>query len=118
MTQFLKLSWLLIAATAFCNCIGTILLKQSRLTPTDSSIILTIVSPWLITSLIFYSTGLILFAKALERLPVSIAVPTCQGIGFVLTAFLSHWLFQEKLALNHIIAISFIFAAICIMTRS
>ncbi|MDF2388017.1 small multidrug resistance protein [Nostoc ellipsosporum NOK] len=117
MIQISKLPWLLVAVSAFCNCIGNILLKQSRLAINNSNFLITIASPWFIAALIFYSTGLLLLGKALDQLPISIVVPTSQGIGFILVTFFSHWLFNETLNFNQLIAVSLIFAGIIIMTR-
>ncbi|YAF97578.1 MAG: multidrug efflux SMR transporter [Nodularia sp. CChRGM 3473] len=117
MIQISKLPWLLVAVSAFCNCIGNILLKQSRLAVNNTNFLITITSPWFIAALICYSTGLLLLAKALDQLPISMVVPTSQGIGFILVTFLSCWLFNENLTLNQLIAVSLIFAGIVVMTR-
>ncbi|TVP64027.1 MAG: small multidrug resistance protein [Nodularia sp. (in: Bacteria)] len=117
MIHISQLPWLLVAVSAFCNCIGNILLKQSRLAINNSNFLVTIISPWFIAALISYCTGLLLLAKALDQLPLSMVVPTSQGIGFILVILLSYWLFNETLTLNQLIAISFIFAGIVVMTR-
>jgi multidrug transporter EmrE-like cation transporter len=118
MIQFSELPWLIVIVSAFCNCIGTILLKQSRLATSNSSDFVTFISPWFIAALIFYCTGLFLFAKALDRLPVSLVVPTSQGIGFIMITFLSYWLFKESFTLKQVMAVSLIFAGIVVITRS
>jgi multidrug transporter EmrE-like cation transporter len=117
MMQYRELSWLLVALSAFCNCIGTILLKRSHLGANNPSFLVTLISPWFIASLLTYTTGLLLFAKAIEKLPISRAVPLSQGIGFILITFLSYWLFNERLAFNQVIASSLIFAGIILITR-
>lgn len=113
----LHLSWLLVAGSACCNCIGTVLLKQSRLTAASAGFLEAIVSPWLIASLLVYSTGLLLFAKALDRLSIAAAVPCSTGLGFILVTILANWLFGEPLSIRQLAASSLIFAGIIVMTR-
>ncbi|WP_341529365.1 SMR family transporter [Nostoc sp. UHCC 0302] len=118
MIKFLDQPWLLVAVSACCNCIGTILLKQSRLALNNSSsILVTIASPWFLTALIAYCTGLLLLTKSLDQLPVSIVVPTSQGIVFISITFISHWLFKESLTFKQVTAVSFILVGIIIMSR-
>ncbi|MBE8998371.1 MULTISPECIES: SMR family transporter [unclassified Nostoc] len=116
MLHFSQLPWLIVTISAFCNCLGNILIKQSRLASNNSSsFIVTITSPWFIAGLIAYCIGLLLFAKALDKLPISIVVPTSQGIGFILVTFISYWLFKETLTFNQVIAVSLIFAGIVVI---
>jgi multidrug transporter EmrE-like cation transporter len=117
MMQVSKLPWLLVAVSAFCNCIGNILLKQSRLEVNSSNFLITITSPWLIAALISYCAALFLSAKALDVLPLSIVVPTSQGIGFIFVTLFSSWLFNEKFTGQNFIAVILIFVGIVIMTR-
>ncbi|MEY2833157.1 MAG: hypothetical protein RLZZ574_2416 [Cyanobacteriota bacterium] len=117
MNQLVQLPWLLMAASACCNSAGSILLKQSRLVTVNSSFLATLSSPWFFAALVIYSTGLLLFAKALDRLPVSMAVPFSTGFGFVLTTILSYYLFGERLAVHQLVAVSLIFAGVIVITR-
>ena len=117
MSQHYQQSWLLVFLSAFCNSIGTTLLKQSRLATNNSNFLESIVSVWFIGALVVYSTGMLLGTKALEKIPVSVLTPVSQGMSFLLIAFLSFWLFDERLALNQIIATGFIFTGIILMTR-
>jgi multidrug transporter EmrE-like cation transporter len=117
MSQLVQLPWLLMAASACCNSAGSILLKQSRLAAINSSFLATLLSPWFLAALAIYSTGLLLFAKALDRLPVSIAVPFSTGVGFILTTILSHYLFYERLTSHQLAAVSLILAGAIVITR-
>jgi multidrug transporter EmrE-like cation transporter len=117
MIQFFQNSWLLVFLSAFCNSIGTTLLKQSRLATDNSNFIKSLASFWFISALVVYSTGMLLGTKAMEKLPVAILTPVSQGLSFLLIAFLSYWLFQERLTLNQIMATGLIFTGIILMTR-
>jgi multidrug transporter EmrE-like cation transporter len=76
-----------------------------------------IACPWLIAGVIAHSTGLLVFAKTLDRLPVSTVVPCRTGLAFILVMFVSWWLFDEHLTFNQIAAINFIFIGLVVMTR-
>lgn len=117
MSQYYQQSWLLVFLSAFCNSIGTALLKQSRLAANNSNFLESVVSIWFIGALVVYSIGMLLGTKALEKLPVSVLTPVSQGMSFLLIAFLSSWLFDERLTINQIIATGFIFTGIILMTR-
>ncbi|WP_016873302.1 DMT family transporter [Chlorogloeopsis fritschii PCC 9212] len=117
MSQLVQLPWLFMAGSACCNSAGSILLKQSRLVAVNSSFLETLLSPWFLSALVIYSTGLLLFAKALDRLPVSTAVPFSTGFGFILTTILSHYLFGERLTVNQLTAVSLIFCGVIVITR-
>ncbi|MBE9047239.1 EamA family transporter [Pleurocapsales cyanobacterium LEGE 10410] len=117
MIQFFQSSWLLVFLSAFCNSIGTTLLKQSRLATDNSSFLKSLASFWFIGALVVYSTGMLLGTKALEKLPVAVLTPVSQGTSFLIIAFLSYWLFGEHLTFNQIMATGFIFTGIILMTR-
>jgi multidrug transporter EmrE-like cation transporter len=117
MNHSTQLPWLLMAISACCNSTGSLLLKQSRLVAVNSGFWATLFSPWFLAALIIYSTGLLLFAKALDRLPVSIAVPFSTGFGFVLTIFFSHYWFGERLSVHQFAAVSLILGGVIVITR-
>lgn len=117
MIQFFQQSWLLVFLSACCNSIGTTLLKQSRLATNNSHFFESLASFWFIGALVVYSTGMLLGTKALEKLPVAVLTPVSQGTSFLIIAFLSYWLFNERLTFNQIIATGFIFIGIVLMTR-
>lgn len=117
MMQYPKFLWLLIVLSACCSGIGTALLKQSRLASDNSSLLESIFSVWFIGAMTIYSVGMLLYTKALGRLPISTAVPVSQGITFILVAFISSWWFDERLTFKQIVATSFIFAGIVIVTK-
>lgn len=116
MIQFQQ-SWLLVFLSAFCNSIGTILLKQSRLATNNSNFLESLISFWFVSALVVYSTGMLLGTKALEKLPVAVLTPVSQGTSFLIIAFLSYWIFNEPLTLNQMMATGFIFTGIILMTR-
>jgi multidrug transporter EmrE-like cation transporter len=117
MNQFAHQPWLLIVISACFGSTGSILMKKSRLVAVNSSFLASLFSPWFLAALLVYSTGLLLFAKALDRLPISIAVPFSTGVGFILTTLLSYYLLGERLAAHQLAAVSLIFAGSIMITR-
>lgn len=117
MVQLAKTPWLIVFVAAISNCIGTILLKQSRLTANNPGFLATIANVWFIAALIFFCTGLLLSTKAFDKLPISAVVPAMQGIGFLGVTLISIWLFNETLTFNRLIASGLIFSGIVIISH-
>jgi multidrug transporter EmrE-like cation transporter len=100
MTRALALGpWLLVLAAGVNSMIGNVLLKQSRLTAASPSLLDLLRSPWFLGGLAFYAVNVVLFAKALDRLPVSAAYPVLAASGFALLALVSAVAFGERLSL-------------------
>lgn len=110
MKQTLWESWLLLGFGAVSAGIANILLKKSRLATSDSFF-------WLIGALFCYCLDLVLFAKALDRLPISIAQPVSSGIVFSSIVIFSNIFLAERLTFNHLAALSSIFTGIVIISQ-
>ncbi len=90
-------AWGLVLLAGVNSCIGNLLLKQSRLTAPDAGMVTLLTSPWFIGGLVFYGINVVLFAKALDRLPVSAAYPILSVVGFALLTVSAAWIFSERL---------------------
>lgn len=117
MVQSFWSDWLLVGAGALSTGVANVLLKKSRLVATDPGFWALLTSPWFVGALVLYCLDLVLFAKALERLPVSIALPVFFGIMFGSVAILSSAFLAERLAFNHFVALGCISAGIVIMAH-
>ena len=91
------LGWSLVLLAAVLNGAGSLLLKQSRLKAADPGLLAQLLSPWFIGGLACYGINVILFARALDKLAVSLAYPVLAGASFVLISALAAWLFHERL---------------------
>lgn len=107
-----QFSWMLVLAAGVNSCIGNLLLKQSRLANHESGLGALLFSPWFIGGLAFYGINVILFAKALDHLPVSSAYPVLACAGFALLGVASYWLFRERLGAMQIVGMVLIVAGI------
>lgn len=110
-------AWGFVLIAAINNCMGSLLLKKSRLVATDTSLLNFLFSPWFIAGLCVYGINVVLFTKALEKLPVSVAYPVLAGISFSLITLAGSWFFGERLGLNQWIGLGTILTGIIIMSR-
>jgi len=92
-----SLSFILLASLS--SCIGNILLKASRigLAP-DAGLIGPLLTPCFLGSIAFFVLSFVVFGKALDRVPVSLAYPVLATAGFSLLAIASSWIFGERLS--------------------
>jgi len=111
-------AWSLVFAAGVNTCIGNLLLKQSRRVSSDPGFFSLLLSPWFIGGLVFFGVNVILFTKALEKLPVSAAYPVLAGLGFSLIAIFSSWFFGERLGVNQWIGMGMIVAGMILISRS
>ena len=110
--------WILVLAAGVNTCIGNLLLKQSRRVASDLSLLSMFFSPWFIGGIMFFGMNVILFTKALEKLPVSAAYPVLAGLGFGLLAISSSILFDERLNYNQWVGVAMILAGVIVLSRS
>jgi multidrug transporter EmrE-like cation transporter len=111
------ISWSLVLIAAINSGIGNLLLKKSRLEAPDPSLLTLLLSPWFMAAIIVYGINLIVFAKALDSLPVSTAYPVFAAIGFSLVALTGSLLLGERFGLNQIIGLGLIVSGIIVMSR-
>jgi multidrug transporter EmrE-like cation transporter len=109
--------WLLILAAGVNSMIGNMLLKQSRIAGGSSPFVEQLVSPWFIGGLLFYAVNVVLFAKALDRLPVSAAYPVLAASGFALLAIASAIVFGERLSIAQYVGLGVTLAGIALLAR-
>ena len=112
-------AWVLICFAAVNNSVAAVLLKRSRFgAPPGSSLASLLLSPWFIGALVFYSANVMLFAKALDKLPVSTVYPVYAGLAFGLVAIAGNYFFGERLGFGQYIGLGIILAGIIITSRS
>jgi multidrug transporter EmrE-like cation transporter len=110
-------SWLFILGAAFNTSVANILVKESRLHPRGPGLFGLLFSPWFVGGLAFYGISLLLFAKALERLPVSMAYPAQAGLSFALLITFSCLFLGEQFTLLKISGIAIILVGMFIVVR-
>ncbi|ULJ74231.1 DMT family transporter [Rhizobium gallicum] len=109
---------ILVLAAGLNSCIGNILLKWSRTSlPGDVGLADKFLSIGFIGGLAFYCINVVLFAKALDSMEVSVAYPILASSGFVMLAFTSHYLFGEPLHLCKWIGLALVLAGIVFLAR-
>ena len=106
-------SWLFVFGAAANTSLANMLIKESRLrehTPGIPGLF----SPWFIGGLVFFGISVLLFSKALERLPVSLAYPAQAGCAFSMLVIISIVFLGEPISLVKLLGIGIIFAGILI----
>lgn len=108
----LGFAWMLLILAGVISCVGNLLLKQSRLAAVEGGLKELLLSPWFIGGCAFYGVNVILFAKAMDRLPVNIAYPVLAGVNFALLAVSSALIFGERLGWMQGLGVAMIAAGI------
>ena len=115
------IAWLLIFIAGISSCIGNLFLKYSSLNipppiARSSTFFDLLTNIYFITGLVFYGINVILFAKALEILPVSIAYPGLAGLGFLFLVIASYYIFDERLSYINLLGVLLIFLGLVLLS--
>ncbi|WP_026616872.1 DMT family transporter [Ensifer aridi] len=109
---------ILVFAAGLNSCIGNILLKWSRASlPANAGLADTFLSLGFVGGLVFYGINVVLFAKALDSMEVSVAYPILAGSGFAMLMVASYYVFGEPFRLHKWIGLALIMAGIVFLTR-
>ena len=112
-------AWILICFAAVNNSLAAVLLKRSQFgAPPGSNLASLMFSPWFIGALVFYGANVLLFAKALERLPVSTVYPIYAGLAFGLVAIAGRYFFGERLDFGQYVGLAIILTGIIVTSRA
>lgn len=112
-------AFILLMLAALNSCAGNILIKRSRLAAApDAGVIEKFLEPNFFFGLVFYGVNLLLFAKALDQAPVSIAYPVLAGAGFAFLAVASTALLGERLGLRELAGMALILGGIAVLARA
>ncbi|CAG1021323.1 undecaprenyl phosphate-alpha-L-ara4N flippase subunit ArnE [Methylococcales bacterium] len=115
MSNLVALGFVMLAA--LLSAAGNLLLKYSRLETTSVSFLESLFSKYFIFGLFCYAINVILFVKALEKLPVSSAYPILAGLGFVLLAIGARKLFAENLSTVNMIGMALIISGVYLTAK-
>jgi multidrug transporter EmrE-like cation transporter len=115
MRQITGQGLLLIALAAASSTIGNLLLKLSR---SKSSFGLpSYLSPWLAAAICFYVLNLLLFAKALDRIPVSVGYPILATTGFAMLTITAATLLGERFSLIQGVGLALAIGGVACLAR-
>ncbi len=107
-----------VLAAGVKSCIGNLLLKWSRTSaPPDATTLAKLLSPGFVGGMAFYAVNVVLFAKALDEMEVSVAYPILAGAGFALLAVASGVLFNEPMTLTKAAGMGLILCGIAVLSR-
>lgn len=110
------LAWLLVFAAGINSCIGNLLLKKARMGG-ETGLVAMLLNPYFLGGMCFYGVNVVLFGKALERLPVSSAYPVLAASGFALLIVAAVILYKEPFGWNQAIGVGAILFGILMLVR-
>jgi multidrug transporter EmrE-like cation transporter len=109
------LPWLLLAGAGLSTCAGNLLIKHSRLVAKPGFWPM-VTSLWFLFSLFFYGISVILFAKSLDKLPISVAYPVLAGFVFLFLSIFSNLFIGEVINIYKIFGMLLIICGIIILS--
>jgi multidrug transporter EmrE-like cation transporter len=115
-----KLEALILVLLAGVNsCIGNLALKHSRtLSPPDAGFVVKMLNPYFVAGLVFYGINVLLFAKALDSAPVSIAYPILASTGFALLTLTSALFLNEAVGWQQLLGLCLLVGGISLLVRA
>jgi multidrug transporter EmrE-like cation transporter len=115
-----KLEALVLVLLAGVNsCIGNLALKHSRtLAAADAGFVARMLNPYFVAGLVFYGINVLLFAKALDTAPVSIAYPILASTGFALLTLTSAVFLNEAIGWQQLVGLCLLIGGIALLVRA
>lgn len=109
---------LLVALAGLISTAGNILLKISRAgVGPDTPLWQQYLTPWMFGALACYGLNVLLFAKALDRLPVSVGYPLLASVGFATLVVVSTFMLHERLTPLQWLGLACVLGGIVLLAR-
>jgi multidrug transporter EmrE-like cation transporter len=115
----MKYPIVLVLLASLNSTLGNLMLKQSRLVQdgSDPAPVSQFLSAWFIGAVFFYVVNVFLFAKALDRMPVSLGYPILAASGFAMLTIAAAVLFGERLGVWQIAGLILVTIGIACLAR-
>ena len=114
----MRIAILLIVAAGLNSTLGNLLLKQSRIASVGLPWHERLVSFYFLGAIGCYVVNLMLFAKALDDIPVSVAYPMLAASGFAMLAISSALVFGERFGWWQVAGLILVVLGIFALARS
>jgi len=111
-----SIAWALVLLAAINSTIGNLMLKKAS-DNEGANLLALILNFWFIGGVSFYAINVLLFVKALSKLPVSTAYPVLACSGFLLLTLMAGFFFHEKFSAIQWIAMTLILAGLFLMVK-
>lgn len=98
-------SWAFLILAAINSSIGNFFLKKSQSLDENRHVFDSFFNLYFLLGIAFYGINVILFAKALRRLPVSMAYPVLAGLSFFFLVIVARIFLGERLFSHQIVGI-------------
>lgn len=114
------MKYILLFLSMFLAVIGQIFFKRgiasSSLAPNISSVIQTVLTPYVCFGFLTYGISSIIWLFVLQRFPLSVAYPSL-ALTYVIVVIISTFIFKESLTFEKIIGILFIFIGVYFINK-
>jgi undecaprenyl phosphate-alpha-L-ara4N flippase subunit ArnE len=110
------IAWVLVLLAAINSTIGNLLLKKASVNE-GAGLLALLFNYWFIGGVIFYAINVLLFVKAISKLPISTAYPVLACSGFLLLTLMAGFFFNEKFSSVQWIAMAMILAGLFLMIK-
>ncbi|MEM9003729.1 MAG: SMR family transporter [Cyanobacteria bacterium P01_F01_bin.86] len=107
--------WLLLIIAATLNAVANLLLKKSTLVGDGLE---QYFSPFFIAGLALFGLNVVIYAKALQGIPVAVGYPVLVALGFIIVVLGANVWFMEQLTTMKIVGIMVILLGIGMVTSS
>jgi len=116
----MKTAILLVLLASLHSTLGNLMLKKSRLVAESGHLgmIGQFLSVWFVGAVFFYVVNVFLFAKALDRLPVSVGYPILAASGFLLLTLAAAAFFGERIGVWQVAGLVLVIAGIGCLGRA
>ena len=101
----------LLALSSFFLCLGNLCLKYAKIQGDG------IFSPIFLLGIAIFTFNMVIYSKALEKIPLSIAYPIFASLGFILISVASNYFLSESLGLKQWLGIALMLAGIILAVK-
>lgn len=106
--------WLFLLVAALLNACANLLLKRSSIGTEGLGQYLSV---FFLVGIALFGLNVVIYAKALQGIPVAFAYPVLVGLGFILVVFGAHFWFQEQITLQKLVGVSVILAGVVLVAK-
>jgi undecaprenyl phosphate-alpha-L-ara4N flippase subunit ArnE len=108
--------WLLLLVATAANAAANLLIKRSAMEVPGMGLA-QYTAPAFIAALVLFGFSVLVYAKALQSIPVSIAYPILVGLGMLLVVALSVPLLKESPSAHQLAGMALLLAGVYLMWR-
>ena len=110
-------AWAIFAGAILCNILGNFFIKRFSAAVSIEGV-LDYLSPGFIAGMCFFGAGLLLYARALKDIPISLAYPIMIGITMTALSLVAVLSFGERFGPRDAIGAVFVLVGVALLSRA